>query len=88
MSSSQNWTDTQKRVEEAFRNAAREVEEAGRRIGRSLQDGSLQGEAEQLIAHLNDKVVPEIRSQSTEALRVAAKKLSELADFMDRKSQL
>ena len=86
MPSSQNWADTQKRVEEAFRNAAQEVEEAGRRIGHSLREGSLQAEAEQLISHLNDKVVPEIRSQSTDSLRIAAKKLSELADFMDRKS--
>ena len=77
--------EAQKRVEEAFCNAAKEVEEAGRRIGRSFQEGKLQNEAEQLISYLNDEIVPEIRNQSTDALRVTAKKLSQLADFMEQK---
>jgi len=85
MPRTQKSSETQKRVEEAFRNAAKEVEEAGRRIGRSFQDGGLKNEADRLISYLNDEIVPEIRGQSVDAVRIAAKKLSALADFMDKK---
>jgi len=54
MPRTQKTSETQKRVEEAFRNAAKEVEEAGRRIGRSFQDGGLKNEADRLISYLND----------------------------------
>jgi hypothetical protein len=43
----------------------------------------LEKESAQLIDYLNREVVPAVREHSTKALRVAADKLRELADYMD-----
>jgi hypothetical protein len=40
-------------------------------------------ESERLIAYLNDEVVPAVRTHSTKALRTAAQKLQQFADYMD-----
>jgi hypothetical protein len=40
-------------------------------------------EAEEVLQYLNDEVVPAVRQHSTKALRIAAEKLSKLADYMD-----
>jgi hypothetical protein len=59
------------------------------RIGRKLDEefGSaaekIEREGEQVIAYLNNEVVPSIRNHSSKALRVAAEKLSRLAEYMD-----
>jgi len=52
----------------------RKVEEAAER---------LEKETAELIKYLNDEVVPAARQHSTKALRIAAEKLSRLADYMD-----
>ena len=43
-------------------------------------------EAAECIKYLNDEVVPAVRQQSTKALRVAAQKLHELANYMEEHS--
>ncbi|HLK31747.1 MAG TPA: hypothetical protein VKT29_01575 [Terriglobales bacterium] len=77
--------DLKTRVERAFSGAGKKVEATGEKIGRSLQDKGLQEDAEKIISYLNDEVVPAIRSHSTQALRSAAQKLSQFADYMDRR---
>ena len=44
----------------------------------------LEKESAEFIKYLNDEVVPAVRQQSTQALRVAAKKMAELADTMEK----
>ncbi len=44
----------------------------------------LEKEAAELITYLNNEVVPAVRQHSTKALRIAAEKLAELADYMDQ----
>ena len=56
-----------RKVDEQFSNVAPRVEEEVRKV----------------IAYLNDEVVPAVRQHSTKALRVAAEKMSKLADYLD-----
>lgn len=42
-------------------------------------------EIEKLISYINDEVVPSVRKHSTKGMRVAAEKLTWLADYMDQK---
>lgn len=59
-------------------------------LGRKLDHGigqasrSIEQESEKVIAYLNEEVVPAIRSNSSKALRIAAEKLSHLAEYMDK----
>jgi hypothetical protein len=59
------------------------------RIGRKLDEEfggaaeKIEREGERVIAYLNNEVVPSIRNHSSKALRVAAEKLSRLAEYMD-----
>lgn len=64
----------------------RPFERAGRKLDSTFEDvgQKLEREAERAIAYLNDEVVPAVRKGSTRAMRVAARKLTELADFMER----
>ena len=48
------------------------------------QTRKLEQESEKVITYLNNEVVPAIRNQSSKALRVAADKLSKLAEYMDQ----
>ena len=66
----------------------RRVEEASARMGKSVGDTTerLEQEAQQFIKYLNDEVVPAVRQHSTKALRVAAQKMQELANYMDQHS--
>ncbi len=73
------------RLDQAFTRAGRKVEAAGKKLGSSLQHAGLDKDAENIISYLNDEVVPAIRSHSTEALRIAAEKLAQFADYMERK---
>jgi hypothetical protein len=61
------------------------LEETGRRIGRQLGEAErrFQKELQLVIDYLDKEVVPTVRNESTRGLRVAADKLSKLADFMD-----
>ena len=45
----------------------------------------MEKETAELIAHLNDEVVPVVRQHSTKALRIAAEKLLNLADYMENR---
>jgi hypothetical protein len=64
----------------------RKVEEASARINKSVAEvaATVEKETAELIAHLNDEVVPVVRQHSTKALRVAAEKLAQLADYMEK----
>ena len=43
-------------------------------------------EAAEFIKYLNDEVVPAVRTHSTKALRIAAEKMHELANYMEKHS--
>jgi hypothetical protein len=47
-------------------------------VGRRMDD-----EVEEFIQWFNDEAVPSIRQHSSRAMRKAAEKLSEFADYMD-----
>jgi len=61
------------------------VEEASARLNRSVKNISdtLEEETKELIAYLNDEVVPAVRTRSSKALRTAAGKLSKFADSLE-----
>jgi len=63
-------------------------EDFGRKLDRGLGEAAkrMEQEGEKLIAYLNDEVVPAIRNNSSKALRVAAEKLSQLANYMEQKN--
>lgn len=44
----------------------------------------VEGEVRRVIAYLNDTVVPEVRRESSGALRSAAQQLSRLAEVLER----
>ena len=46
----------------------------------------LEKEASDFIKYLNDEVVPAVRQHSTKALRTAAEKMTELANYMEKHS--
>lgn len=62
------------------------LDELGRKLGKNLGDAkrNLEEESEKLIGYLNDEVVPAIRQGSSRALRTAAEKLSQLAEYMEQ----
>jgi len=67
-------------------------QDAGRfeNIGRRMDEhfgtcsDRIEDDVKRVITYLNDKVVPEVRDQSTKALRIAAGQLERLADHLDR----
>jgi hypothetical protein len=63
----------------------RRVGEAGARVNKTVSEAAerLEKESAELIDYLNREVVPAVRQQSTKALRIAADKLHELANYMD-----
>jgi hypothetical protein len=44
----------------------------------------LEEDVKKVITYLNEKVVPEVRENSSKALRIAADQLARLADHLDR----
>jgi hypothetical protein len=44
----------------------------------------LEEDVKKVITYLNEKVVPEVRENSTKALRIAAEQLARLADHLER----
>ncbi|MGH9513164.1 MAG: hypothetical protein ACRD2U_13615 [Terriglobales bacterium] len=64
----------------------RKVEETTARVSKSVSEAAdrLEKESAELIKYLNDEVVPAVRQHSTRALRTAAQKLANLADYMDK----
>jgi hypothetical protein len=64
----------------------RKMDDAGTRVGKKVSETAerLEKESAELIDYLNREVVPAVREQSSKALRVAAQRLHELADYMDQ----
>jgi glutamyl-tRNA reductase len=64
----------------------RKVEDASARVNKSVADAAERVEKEMadLITYLNKEVVPAVRQHSTKALRVAAGKMQQLADYLDQ----
>ena len=62
-------------------------EDLGRKLNNEIGEAAkkLEQEGEKLIAYLNNEVVPAVRGNSSKALRVAAEKLSQFADYMEHK---
>ena len=70
-------------------NRASNLEETGRKIGRQLGEAqrTFQEQVQQVIDYLDKEVVPTVRNESSRSLRVAAEKLSKLADMMDEQKK-
>lgn len=47
--------------------------------GRTLEE-----EIKKVISYLNDQIVPEVRANSSKALRIASEQLAKLAERMER----
>jgi bisphosphoglycerate-dependent phosphoglycerate mutase len=45
----------------------------------------LEEDLKRIIAYLNDRVVPEVRENSSKALRIAAEQLNRLATHLERR---
>jgi vacuolar-type H+-ATPase subunit H len=65
---------------------SRKVEDASSRANKSIADAAerLEKESAEFIQYLNNEVVPAVRTHSTKALRIAAEKLTRLADYMEQ----
>jgi hypothetical protein len=73
-------------VDRAFSRASEKVEAAGEKVQQRLRQDGWDEEAERLIAYLNEEVVPSIRSRSSQALKVASRKLARLAELLEERS--
>jgi glutamyl-tRNA reductase len=67
----------------------RKVQDASARVNQSVAEAAerLEKETAELIKYLNAEVVPAVRQHSTKGLRVAAERLSRLADYLDETRQ-
>jgi len=65
---------------------SRKVEDASARVNKTVADMAerIEKDSAELITYLNNEVVPAVRQHSTQALRVAAEKMQQLADYMDQ----
>ncbi len=63
----------------------RKMDETASRVNKGVSSAAerLEKESAEVIAYLNNEVVPAVRDQSSKALRIAAQKLQKLAEFMD-----
>jgi hypothetical protein len=62
-----------------FENIGRKIDEHFGGCSDRVED-----DVKRVITYLNDKVVPEVRENSSKALRIAAEQLGRLADHLDR----
>jgi F0F1-type ATP synthase membrane subunit b/b' len=78
--------DFNRKVEDAVRQVEERIHEAAPHLNEKVTETSarIEKEAQELIAYLNDEVVPAIRTHSTKALRVASDKLTELATYIEQ----
>lgn len=62
--------------------------DASTRFSKAVGDTTerVEREAQEFIKYLNDEVVPAVRQHSTKALRIAAQKMQELANYMEQNS--
>ena len=63
----------------------RKVEETTTRVGKTVGETTERLEKE-ASEYLNDEVVPAVRQHSSKALRVAAQKMHDLANYMEQHS--
>lgn len=63
-------------------------EDFGRKVDESFHRAMprVEEEVKKVIAYLNDEVVPEVRQNSSKALRLAAEQLARLAESLERHS--
>ena len=61
-----------------FENFGRKVDAQFGKVGPRMED-----EVKRVITYLNDQVVPQVRQNSSSALRMAAEQLGRLADYLD-----
>ena len=68
-------------------NATSPFESFGRRVDEHLNNVSpkIEEEVRKVIDYLNDEVVPQVRRNSSDALRIAAEHLEKLAKHLDSK---
>lgn len=62
-------------------------EEFGRKVDEHISNVTprVEEEVHRVIAYLNDEVVPKVKQNSSEALRIAADQLRKLADHLEKK---
>ena len=62
------------------------VEETTARVNKTVSDAAerLEKDSAEFIEYFNREVVPAVRQQSTKALRIAAEKLHQMADYMEQ----
>lgn len=62
-------------------------EDFGRKVDEHITNAAprIEEEVRKVITYLNDEVVPKVRQNSSEALRIAADQLRKLADHLERK---
>ena len=63
-----------------FENFGRKVDAQFGKVGPRIED-----EVKRVVAYLNDQVVPQVRQNSSSALRTAAEQLGRLADYLDQR---
>jgi hypothetical protein len=63
-----------------FENFGRKVDAQFGKVGPRMED-----EVKRVIAYLNDQVVPQVRQNSSSALRCAAEQLGRLAEHLDQR---
>lgn len=63
-------------------------EDFGRKIDERVNAGAprVEEDLKKVIAYLNDEVVPQVRQNSSQALRIAAEQLAKLAEHLDKRS--
>ncbi len=71
------------------KNDRRPFQRAGEKLDDMFGDTAerVEKEAQQLIAYINDELVPAIRDHSSKALRVASEKLNQAADLMEEQTR-
>lgn len=81
--------DFSRKVEEAFRNVEERIHEAAPHLNERVAEATekIEKDTQELIAYLNDEVVPAIRTHSTKALRIASEKLNDLAAYIEKHKQ-
>ncbi len=62
-----------------FENMGRKLDEHFGGCGDRIEE-----DVKRVITYLNEKVVPEVKENSSKALRIAAEQLARLADHLDR----
>ena len=63
--------------------------QASARMNKTVSETAerVEKEATEFIKYLNDEVVPAVRQHSTKALRIAAEKMTQLANYMEQHSK-